>query len=164
MVVVGFNGQLDVLLLRLLTWRSRPRIVFAPLVSLTETLVEDRRVYAPGSTAAGLLAFLDRLTCRAADVVVVDTEAHRRYFVEVLGLEPSRLVCCHLGADPDAFFPPQATRPADPGRPLEVLWFGQYLPLHGLDVVVDAVGRLAMRDDTRGRNRRGRLGKIGLRE
>ena len=152
-VVVGFNGQLDVLLLRLLTWRSRPRIVFAPLVSLTETLVEDRRVYAPGSTAAGLLAFLDRLTCRAADVVVVDTEAHRRYFVEVLGLEPSRLVCCHLGADPDAFFPPQATRPADPGRPLEVLWFGQYLPLHGLDVVVDAVGRLAMREDTRGRLR-----------
>jgi hypothetical protein len=30
-----------------------------------------------------------------------------------------------------------------------VLYFGQYLPLHGLDVIVDAVGRLATRTDLR---------------
>src|SRR5205085_2991351 len=40
--VVGFNGQLDVLLLRMLALRHGPRIVFAPLVTLTETLVDDR--------------------------------------------------------------------------------------------------------------------------
>ncbi|MFN2375648.1 MAG: glycosyltransferase [Candidatus Binatia bacterium] len=153
--VVGFNGQLDVLLLRLLAPRYGPRIVFAPLVSLSETLVEDRRVYAAGSVAARLLRLLDRATCRAADVVVVDTAEHRRYFIEELGVEPSRLLVCHLGADPDVFLdavpaPAAASQPADV---LDVLWFGQYLPLHGLDVIVDAVGRLAMRNETRGRLR-----------
>ena len=161
--VVGFNGQLDVLLLRLLCPRYGPRIVFAPLVSLSETLVEDRAVYAPGSVVARLLGALDRVTCRAADVVVVDTGEHRRYFVEELGVDPSRLLVCYLGADPETFLD-HAAEPAAAdsaavspapvgGGPLDVLWFGQYLPLHGLDVIVDAVGRLAMRDDVSGRLR-----------
>jgi GT2 family glycosyltransferase/glycosyltransferase involved in cell wall biosynthesis len=185
--VVGFNGQLDVLLLRLLGLRYGPRIVFAPLVSLTETLVDDRRVYDSGSLAGRMLRLLDRATCRAADVVVVDTEEHRRYFVDELGVDPSRLLVCHLGADPAVFLEPapvpepeaEVAQPPDegevrPGRPgrflvklpytlkaqperaspaeegkLDVLWFGQYLPLHGLDVIVDAVGRLALRDELR---------------
>ncbi|HEY2773513.1 MAG TPA: glycosyltransferase [Candidatus Binatia bacterium] len=165
--IVGFNGQLDVLLLRVLGFRHGPRIVFAPLVSLTETLVEDRRVYEEGSWAARALEALDRLTCRAADVVVVDTEQHRRWFVRELGVDPSRLLVCHLGADPEVFLevhdstraPRDGRERARPhredatgeARPLEVLWFGQYLPLHGLDVVVDAVGRLAARDGFAGR-------------
>jgi GT2 family glycosyltransferase/glycosyltransferase involved in cell wall biosynthesis len=146
--VVGFNGQLDVLLLKLLTLRYGPRIVFAPLVSVTETLVDDRARYGPASFTAQMLGFLDRLCFRAADVVVVDTQAHRRYFVERLGVDPGRLIVCHLGADNAAFRPipfPVKT----PGEPVEVLYFGQYLPLHGLGVVVDAVARLATRDDLR---------------
>lgn len=184
-VVVGFNGQLDVLLLKLLGGRFGPRIVFAPLVSVTETLVDDRDVYREGSLAARLLKALDRATCRAADVVVVDTHAHRSWFIESLGVNPSRLLVCHLGADPEVFLEPDLTEsanaaafskaaaadaaatanaatlpraitPAKAGasaEPLDVLWFGQYLPLHGLDVIVDAVGRLAVRDDVRRRLR-----------
>ncbi|HYC00244.1 MAG TPA: glycosyltransferase [Candidatus Limnocylindrales bacterium] len=153
--LIGFNGQLDVLLLRVLTLRSRPRIVFAPLVTLTETLVEDRRVYDHGSLAHSALRALDRLTCRAADVVVTDTDEHRRYFVEEIGVEPSRMLVCHLGADLDAFDREGgqvlhssicSDAKHDSGT-VEVLYFGQYLPLHGLDVIVDAVGRLASRLD-----------------
>ncbi len=148
--IVGFNGQLDVLLLRLLTLRYGPRIVYAPLVSVTETLIDDRRRYRAGGLAARFFAGLDRLCCKAADVVVVDTQEHRRYFVERLGVDPSRLVVCHLGADNLVFRPLlDHSTSAEQGRGTEVLYFGQYLPLHGLDVVVDAVGRLAVREDLR---------------
>lgn len=148
--VIGFNGQLDVLLLRMLTPRYGPRVVFAPLVSLTETLVEDRGVYRRGSLAASALRALDRLTCRLADVVVVDSHAHRRYFAQELGVDESRLMVCHLGVD-NVAFGSLAPQPADRAEPdqLEVLYFGEYLPLHGLDIVVDAVGRLSTRRDLR---------------
>jgi GT2 family glycosyltransferase/glycosyltransferase involved in cell wall biosynthesis len=146
--LVGFNGQLDVLLLRLLTLRYGPRVVFAPLVSVTETLVDDRGRYAPDGVVARAFRMLDRFCCRAADVVVADTQAHRRYLVERLGVDPGRVVVCHLGADNETFRPlPERER--EEGTPLEVLYFGQYLPLHGLDVVVDAVGKLSTRDDLR---------------
>jgi GT2 family glycosyltransferase/glycosyltransferase involved in cell wall biosynthesis len=149
-VIVGFNGQLDVLLLRLLTLRYGPRIVYAPLVSVTETLVEDRRRYSRDGLVARSFRALDRLCCRAADIVVADTREHRRYFVERLGVDPGRVVVCHLGADNATFRPlPDIAPASERGDPVEVLYFGQYLPLHGLDVVVDAVGRLSTRKDLR---------------
>src|SRR4051812_8874703 len=52
-IVTGFNGQLDVLLIRRIAGR-RARLVFAPLVTLTETLVDDRRVYSRGGAKARL--------------------------------------------------------------------------------------------------------------
>jgi len=152
-VLVGFNGQLDIVLLRLLAPRHGPHVVFAPLVSVTETLVEDRGVYRYGSPGARFLAALDRLTCRLADVVVADTQEHRRYFIDVLGFEPARVAVSHLGVDNRAFraeLPLPSRRDlADGDEPLEVLYFGQYQPLHGLEVVTDAVGRLSRRGDLR---------------
>ncbi len=147
-VCVGFNGQLDILLLRLLLGRHRPRVVFAPLVTITETLVVDRRRYGRFSPAGRLMALIDRLSLRAADAVVVDSEAHRRWISRELGVELSRLVVCHLGVDNEAFA--EAVEVDEREREtVEVLWFGQYLPLHGLDVIVDAIARLAPRKDLR---------------
>ena len=61
-----------------------PGCVFAPLVSLSETLVEDRqRVSAPAARARGWSAALDRATLRAADLVLADTAAHADYLREL---------------------------------------------------------------------------------
>jgi glycosyltransferase involved in cell wall biosynthesis len=142
LLVVGFNGQLDVLLARLVD-RRRP-ILFAPLVTVTETLVDDRETYGEGSVAARLLAMLDRATLRAADVVLIDTAAHRDYLVERLGVAPDKVVVQYLGAEP-AFAAEGARRaaapapttdaaPAQPGR-MHVLGYSQYLPLHGNETI-----------------------------
>jgi glycosyltransferase involved in cell wall biosynthesis len=135
LVVVGFGGQLDVLLAR---WLCRPRaaIVFAPLVSLTETLVEDRRVFAAGSLRARAVAALDRATFRAADLILADTAAHAEY-LRALGAPAERLAVWLLGVEPEFL----AARPAAP-RARRVLFYGSCLPLHGLDTIVAAAARL----------------------
>lgn len=141
LLVVGFNGQLDVLLARLAD-RQRP-ILFAPLVTVTETLVDDRETYGQGSLAAHLLAALDRATLRAADLVLIDTAAHRDYLVERLGVAPEKIVVQYLGAE-DAFAEAGARRwaadaPAADAPPaagtVRVLGYSQYLPLHGNETV-----------------------------
>src|SRR5207247_5999941 len=73
LVVVGFGGQLDVLLARRLC-RPRAGLVFAPLVSLTETLADDRRLVAPGGPWARALAWIDRASIRAEEGVLDDTQ------------------------------------------------------------------------------------------
>src|SRR5689334_1988545 len=140
LVVVGFGGQLDVLLARRLC-RPRAGLVFAPLVSLTETLVEDRCVFRAGSARARMIAALDRATFRAADLVLADTAAHADYLAG-LGAARERLAVWHLGVEPE-FVTARAPRPA----PRRVLFYGRHLPLHGVETILGAAARLGERAD-----------------
>ena len=142
--LVGFNGQLDCVILRGLLWRSRAPIVFAPLVTLTETLVDDRRVFAPRSFKACLVRRLDRLSLRAATRIVIDTDAHRQYLIEQFGIPAHRVVVWYLGADTSVFR--AAPQPLREG-PLRVVFYGSFLPLHGSRTVLDAATLLG--DDRR---------------
>ena len=136
LVVVGFGGQLDVVLAHRVC-RPRAGLVFAPLVSLTETLVEDRAVWRAGSLPARALAQLDRLTFRCADVVLADTQAHAAYLT-TLGARPEQVQAWPLGAEPEFLAAP----PPGPVIDDRVLFYGRYVPLHGVDVILDAAARL----------------------
>lgn len=138
LVVTGFGGQLDVLLAARVC-RPRRALVFAPLVSLTETLVEDRAVFPAGGVRARLATTLDRRTWRAADLVLVDTTAHAQYLAE-LGAPADRLAVSYLGAEPEFWASPSV--PVDPRR---VLFVGRCVPLHGLGTIVEAAARLGDR-------------------
>jgi len=140
LVVVGFNGQLDVLLARRIC-RPRAGLVFAPLVSLTETLVDDRRLFAARSLRGRALVRLDRITLGAADLVLADTAAHAAYLAQ-LATPPVRIAVWHLGPEPE-FLP--ARPPAPVGR--RVLFYGRCVPLHGIDTIVEAAVRLRGRAD-----------------
>jgi len=141
--VVGFNGQLDCLLLRWLVRRQPTPILFAPLVTVTETLVDDRNLFAAGSVRARLARTLDRLSLTVATRVVIDAEAHRQYVIDTFNLPPERVATWHLGADDEVFKP--LPLPERRGR-VHVLFYGTFLPLHGVHTILAAAARL--RDQT----------------
>ena len=136
LVVVGFGGQLDVLLARRLC-RPRAGLLFAPLVTLGETLVEDRRVFAAGGAVARVLATLDRATLRAADLVLADTAAHA---ADLAARGAPRVAVWPLGVEPE-FLPARPARPAS----RRVLFYGRYLPLHGAETIVAAAALVGER-------------------
>ena len=80
--------------------RPRAALVFVPLVSLTETLVEDRALFPAGGVRARLVAALDRAAFRAADLVLADTDAHAAYF-RALGAPADRVATWHFGVEPE---------------------------------------------------------------
>src|SRR5207302_10630754 len=84
--------------------RGRP-VVFDALVSLHETLVDDRRRFRPGSLPARALFALDRAALRAADLVVADTEANAEFLAALAGLPRSRVAVCLVGAEERLFRP-----------------------------------------------------------
>src|SRR5438876_8809205 len=71
-LLVGYPGHLDLPAARRAA-RGRP-IVLNPLVSLFDSLVEDRGRFRAGSLPARALRAVDRAAFRAADLVVADTE------------------------------------------------------------------------------------------
>ncbi|MCM3661048.1 glycosyltransferase family 4 protein [Georgenia satyanarayanai] len=124
-VLVGYLGHFDVLLARLLFPGST--IVLDHLIFAADT-ARDRGT--PDGLRTRLLAALDALALRAADVVVVDTDEHR-------GLVPAwhqgRVVVVDVGATDAWFRAAEDARP--PGGPMSVVFFGLFTPLQGTETV-----------------------------
>lgn len=136
-VVVGYPGQLDVAAARRAA-EGRP-VVFDPLVSLHDTLVGDRARFAPRSVAARALLRVDRAAFGVVDVLVADTAAQARFYVDRFGVPPERVEVAFVGAE-DALFAPGPSGASRP--PFRALFVGKLTPLHGVDVILEAA-RLA---------------------
>jgi glycosyltransferase involved in cell wall biosynthesis len=130
-VLVGYPGHPDMPFARRVA-RGRP-VVFNPLVSLADTLVDDRAVISRSSAPAAVLRSLDRYAFRRADLVVADTAAHAGYFRESFGLPAERVAVALVGAE-DRLFRPEPAEPA----PFHVLFVGKLIPLHGLETILAA--------------------------
>ena len=118
---------------------GRP-LVFDPLVSRWDTLVEDWGLHARGSAQARWNRSIDRWAFRAADRLLCDTWAHGELFV-ALGAERARLRRVLVGAEP-AFF---AVPPPPAQGPVRVTYIGGFLPLHGIATLLEAAALLEAR-------------------
>jgi glycosyltransferase involved in cell wall biosynthesis len=134
-VIVGYPGHFDLPAAQRIA-RGSP-VLFNPLVSLHETLVEDRGRFRPSSLAAGTLRQIDRIALRRADLVVADTEQNARHLAQLGGLPEERLAVCFVGAEERLFRPGW-----QPAEDFHALFVGKLIPLHGLETIL-AAARLA---------------------
>src|SRR5262249_55156969 len=81
---------------------GRRMLIFDPLVSRVDTLVEDWGLHARGSPQARWNGWIDRVSLTQPDRVLCDTWAHGRLY-ESLGVKRERLRRVLVGAE-DAFF------------------------------------------------------------
>jgi glycosyltransferase involved in cell wall biosynthesis len=126
-VLVPYLAHFDVHLARRL-WPRIP-IVLDQYLFLADTAI-DRGTRS--RIVLGVLDRLDRAAVRAADLVVVDTEGHRRLLPE-----PARAdaVVVQVGASREWFHEPE---PRDTG-PVRVVFFGIFTPLQGAPVIGEAL-------------------------
>ena len=130
-LIVGYPGHFDLPAARRVA-RGRP-VVFNPLISLYDTLVEDRGRFRRGSPRAGIVRIIDRRAFRLADLVVADTEAQARFFREEFGLADAQVEVCLVGAE-DRLFRPGGQQDAL----FHALFVGKLIPLHGLETILAA--------------------------
>jgi glycosyltransferase involved in cell wall biosynthesis len=130
-LIVGYPGQFDLPAAGRAA-RGAP-VVFNPLVLLADTLVDDRGRFKHGSLAARAVAAVDRMSLRAAKLVVCDTRAHADHVAEVAGIEPDRIAVCFVGAEERVFTPGWS-----PPESFECLFVGKLIPLHGLETILAA--------------------------
>jgi glycosyltransferase involved in cell wall biosynthesis len=118
---------------------TRRAIVFDPLVSRYETRVLDREDVRPGSAQERHNRNLDIVSMRLADLVLADTLAHAKFYSSELSIPALKIAVLPVGFDEDLFA--EAPLPAA-GAVCNVLFYGTYLPLHGVDTIVDAAAIL----------------------
>lgn len=144
LVLVPYPGLLDVLILWPFARLRGACICWDMFISAYDTIVIDRAMVPSGGPVARLIHAVEWLATRAADLVLLDTGAHARHVAELFGLEHQKVRSVWVGVEDDTF-----RREVLPPRdgPVNVLFYGQFIPLHGLDTIVDAIAVLAARKD-----------------
>lgn len=131
----------DVLAARRWCDRLKVPLVFDPLISGYDKQVFERLKFAPDSIRAERLRSREsRLFC-AADVLLADTGEHADFYQRVLHVPLDRLAVVPVGAEEGLFCP--APGPEQPNSPVRVLFYGSFLPLHGMTVIARAIREYA---------------------
>ena len=132
-VVVGYLGVLDVLIARI-RWPRTPIILdhLAPL----EGIAYDRAL---GKPTTRLLRLLDRLAVAVATIVVFDTTENEAAY----GATAKGTIVVPVGAPTEWF---DSAHDGRASATLRVIFFGTFVPLQGVEIIGQALARLADAD------------------
>jgi len=133
-ILVTFPGHYLVPLAWFLTRRPRKKFIFDAFISLYDTNVCDRKRYAKWNPIAWLLFCVDFISCHLADEVLIDTEEHKKYFVKMFKLKPKKIRVIYLGTRDDLFIPKNKNLQLHHN----VLFYGTYIPLQGIEHIIEA--------------------------
>lgn len=110
-------------------------LVFDPLISAYDKQVWERfKLRSEDNDAERLLAW-ERARFSRADRVIADTATHAAFFAETLSVPREKLSVVYVGAD-ETLFRPAPVR--SPGTPIDVLFYGSFIPLHGVRTIIEA--------------------------
>lgn len=135
--IVGFPGQ------EIMFWLGRflkRPIIFDAFTSHYGGYVLDRAYFSAKSFRAKYYRFLDKWSCKAADMVLLDTKTHIDFFVKEFGLPRSKFRRVFVGADSDVFYPVEQ-QTLHPDK-FVVHFHGNYIPLQGTEYIVEAASLL----------------------
>ena len=142
LVVLSEFRSSQALVVRAVASLSRARLLVDCFVLSHETAVGDWGRPSPRSPGALRLAVLDALAVHCAHLVLTDTEPRAAELVR--RHRPAAVVLpLAVGAPGWARWQP----PPEPHDDLRVLYYGGYVPLHGVDLVVDALAAIDGRRD-----------------
>lgn len=126
-MVVGFPGQEAMLLAR---WLTKKPIIFDAFTSHYGGYILDRKVAGQKSLRGRYYRWIDRASCRRADVVLLDTQEHIDFFVRELSVERKKLRKIFVGTDTSVFYPRPKTE-----KNFIVHFHGSGIPLQGIEYI-----------------------------
>lgn len=135
LIFVGFFGHA---LMYPAGWLARAPILFDAFISAYDTLIFDREKAGPHSHLARLAYQVDQHGCLAAQHILLDTACHVDYFSTTFNIPAQKFNRVFVGCDEKVFYPRPATTQDKP----VALFYGTFLPLHGLDIILQAAAEV----------------------
>ena len=138
--LLGFRGDELFWIVRLITL-GKP-LIFDHMMSPYDSLLNERKAIRKGGLIARLFYLYEKATLHCSRMVLTDTDLHREYFRELFCVAPEKVIAIPVGTDEDVFHPMKPERAPDRPSTFEVLFYGSFLPLHGVEVILKAASLL----------------------
>ncbi len=128
-------GYLSTMVVPLLRFLSRKKIVFNALDSWYDRSVRDREMHSRFSPKAVAIWIFDFLAFHLANVVLVESESQKNFLAKSFFVRISKFNVIFTGADPDIFYPdPRVVK----RERFTVVFRGMFLPATGVEFVLEA--------------------------
>jgi glycosyltransferase involved in cell wall biosynthesis len=144
-MMLGYPGQIDAYPARLLAWKRRKPLVLDVFMSIYLIALE-RELVASSPATGRLIWWMENVACRLPDHLIIDTAEYVDWFGETYGLDASRFGLVPTGAD-DRIYRPVEAPDQPPDGPFRVVYYGTYIPLHGVEYMIRAAALLTEHED-----------------
>lgn len=134
--------HLDVPFVRNLTVKP---LVFDPLISRYLSKVFDYKSVWKYSPRALKNYLKDQRAFSRSDLILADTISHKDYYVSRFGVLPIKISVVHVGVNSGDFYPKELEITKQ--RKCIVGFYGSFIPLHGIEKIIEAAKILEIRDD-----------------
>ncbi len=138
-MLVGYPGQFDVFLGRLLSWWRGKPMALDVLMSL-HLIAEERGLTEKSPLTGKLIFWLEKAGLKLPNCLIVDTPEYRRYYTEKYNLQNQQFKFVPLGVDDRLYNPKEGIKPTD--TLFNVIYYGTFIPLHGVETMVHAAALL----------------------
>lgn len=136
--IIGFSGYELFWPVRLLSW-PKP-VVFDEFINAYNWFVEEHNKVPAGSWRSKILHKYVRLILNNSSKILTDTELHAQSSSKTYGIPLYKYQTIYVGADEELFTPVNA--PADKENQFTAFFYGNFIPLHGLQHILEAAKKL----------------------
>jgi glycosyltransferase involved in cell wall biosynthesis len=135
--LLGFRGHEFYWPLRHLV--GKKPIILDALMSPYASLSNERKHGALGAIGASWWRLIEQSILNDANLLLTDTSAHGQFYEQEFALPPHKLLSLPVGAEERE---PGSAPAKQPTPQMTALFYGSFLPLHGIDVILEAASRL----------------------
>jgi len=135
-IYVAFAGYVIVPLAWALAKMTGKKIVFDAFMSAYDSMILDRKAYSKHGYHAAKYFFLDWLSCRLSNIILVDTNEYIDYFVKTFKIRKSKFRRIFVGSDNSVFYPRETKKENN----IFLVHFhgSSNIPLHGVSYIIRA--------------------------
>ena len=137
---LGYPGQPDVLLGRILSALRRKPLVWDVLMSIY-LIACERHLDQRSPITVKLIRWVEKSAMRKPDLFIVDTPTYAEWYQNQYKIPQEKIRLLPLGAD-DRIFKPLPNPRKDDAQFI-CLYYGTYIPNHGVPIIIEAAKILA---------------------
>lgn len=139
--ILGFRGYELYPIIRLITFGKK--LIFDHMMSPYDSLINEKKKFRQGGPLDFLIFHYEKWLLHSADIVLTDTQSHQMFIADIFAVPKDKIHAIPVGANEDLFYPKQKSNPISTVRnTFNVLFYGSFLPLHGIDVILHAASIL----------------------